>query len=348
MAGADPQVRVGVAVIVTRGDRILLGQRKGAHGAGTWALPGGHLEFGESLEACARREVFEETGLRIDGIRRVDFTNDLFRAEGKHYVTLFVAADCGAGEPLLREPEKCARWEWFSGSSLPGPLFLPLRNFVAQRRGTGLFRAEKPAAEPPGSLEADAGLPGAPDDNDVNIEVNFMGKNETGWRIENRYVPGAIGRVSELHGVYYHEHWGFGLYFEAKVATELSAFLSRYDERRDGAWIATSGGRVEGSIFIDGIHAAGEGAHLRWFILSDALRGRGLGRELVKRAVDFCRHRGYPKIHLWTFEGLDAAKHLYEDAGFRLVRQKRGIQWGTEVNEQYYEWIADSPGERSS
>ncbi len=167
--------------------------------------------------------------------------------------------------------------------------------------------------------------------------VNFMGEHELRWEIESGYLPGAIGRVSELHGVYYHAHWGFGLYFEAKVATELSAFLSRYDEDRDGAWIAVAGSRVEGAIFIDGIHAADEGAHLRWFILSDALRGKGLGRELVKRAVDFCRRRSYPKIYLWTFEGLDAARHLYEDAGFRLVRQHRGVQWGTEVTEQCYE-----------
>lgn len=161
MPEAAPRVRVGVAVIVTRGDRILLGQRKGSHGAETWALPGGHLEFGESLEACARREVFEETGLLVGGIRRVDFTNDLFRAEGKHYVTLFVAADCGAGEPLLREPEKCARWGWFAWSSLPEPLFLPLRSFVDQRRGAASFRSEKNAAELPENSEAPEGMPGA-------------------------------------------------------------------------------------------------------------------------------------------------------------------------------------------
>jgi len=155
--------------------------------------------------------------------------------------------------------------------------------------------------------------------------------------IVNGYIPGAIGRISELHGTYYHKHWGFGRYFEAKVATELSEFLLRYDADKDGIWVATQDGRIEGSIIMDGIHAGTDGAHLRWFILSDALRGKGVGRMLVETAMAFCTNKNYRKAYLWTFEGLDAARRLYEDAGFHLVRQKRGIQWGTEVNEQYME-----------
>ena len=151
------------------------------------------------------------------------------------------------------------------------------------------------------------------------------------------YVPGSIGRVAELHGTYYHDHWGFGLFFEAKVASELSAFLGRYDERRDGFWTALLGGRIEGSIAIDGVHAESEGAHLRWFIVSDALRGRAIGHRLINAAIDFCRTKGYKRIYLWSFEGLDAARHLYEKVGFRLVEQHRGSQWGIEVNEQRFE-----------
>mgnify|MGYP000485579306 FL=1 len=80
-------VRVGVAVIIMRQNTILLGERIGAHGANTWATPGGHLEFGESVEQCAIREVFEETGLNISQITKLDFTNDIFSAEKKHYIT---------------------------------------------------------------------------------------------------------------------------------------------------------------------------------------------------------------------------------------------------------------------
>jgi GNAT superfamily N-acetyltransferase len=157
------------------------------------------------------------------------------------------------------------------------------------------------------------------------------------YTIENNYVPGAIGRICELHGTYYHAHWGFGLYFEAKVATELSDFLIRYNSKNDGLWIATRNGRVEGSVIIDGSHAADAGAHLRWFIVSDLFRGKGIGRDLLGMAVDFCRRKGHRKVYLWTFEGLHAARHLYEEAGFRLITQHRGAQWGAEVNEQCFE-----------
>jgi 8-oxo-dGTP diphosphatase len=100
---------IGVAVIVVRDGRVLLGKRKNAHGAGTWQFPGGHLEYGESIEACARRELFEETGLSIVNLRRGPFTNDLFEDEKKHYVTLFVIADQTTGEARVKEPDKCER-----------------------------------------------------------------------------------------------------------------------------------------------------------------------------------------------------------------------------------------------
>lgn len=157
------------------------------------------------------------------------------------------------------------------------------------------------------------------------------------FRIDAGYIPGSIGRIVELHGTYYHDFWGFGVYFEAKVASELSEFLRRYNENSDRIWLATMKGRVEGSIIIDGLHAENKGAHLRWFIVSDALRGKGAGSNLIEEAIGFCRRNDYRRIYLWTFEGLDAARHLYEKAGFRLIEQQRGAQWGTEVVEQFFE-----------
>lgn len=151
------------------------------------------------------------------------------------------------------------------------------------------------------------------------------------------YCPGSIGRIAEIHGRYYHDQWGFGCFFEAKVATEFSAFLERYDENRDGFWTVSANGRIEGAIAIDGIHAETDGAHLRWFIVSDTLRGKGAGNQLMQAAIGFCRGKGYKKIYLWTFEGLDAARHLYDKAGFNLVEAHRGTQWGTAVNEQRLE-----------
>ncbi len=125
--------RVGVGVFVIRAGLILLGERRGAHGAGTWALPGGHLEYGESVEQCAIREVREETGLTITEVSPGPFTSDIFAAENKHYVTLFVLARSPSGEPRLLEPEKCASWIWRAWSDLPTPLFAPLQTLRSQR-----------------------------------------------------------------------------------------------------------------------------------------------------------------------------------------------------------------------
>ncbi|MBA2880236.1 8-oxo-dGTP diphosphatase [Desulfosalsimonas propionicica] len=121
---------VGVGVIVLRNGLVLLGRRRGAHGAGTWALPGGHLEYGETVEACAAREVKEETGLDIHSITRGPYTSDVFPEAGKHYVTLFVTARSGSGEAQICEPARCAAWQWFDWSDLPEPLFPPLASLL--------------------------------------------------------------------------------------------------------------------------------------------------------------------------------------------------------------------------
>lgn len=105
-----------------------MGLRTAGHGAGTWQFPGGHLEYGESVESCALREAQEETGLEVVNLRLGPYTNDIFAAEGRHYITLFVLADYAGGTPEVREPEKCARWAWFTWDTLPEPLFLPVLN----------------------------------------------------------------------------------------------------------------------------------------------------------------------------------------------------------------------------
>ncbi|MCF8104401.1 MAG: GNAT family N-acetyltransferase [Desulfohalobiaceae bacterium] len=157
--------------------------------------------------------------------------------------------------------------------------------------------------------------------------------------IRKGYRPGAIGRVVELHGRYYHQNWNFGLFFEGKVARDLSEFMDRYDEGRDGFWIADRNGRLEGSIAIDGVQAREQGAHLRWFIVSAALQGQGLGNRLLDEAMAFCKNMGYGRVYLWTFEGLQAARHLYEKAGFKLKEQYQGRGWGRQVNEQHFELL---------
>ena len=117
--------RIGVGVFVWKDGKFLMGQRYGAHGEGTWSVPGGHLEFNESWEACAAREVLEETNMSIKNVSFLAVTNDLFQAEDKHYVTVWMKADWDTGEAVITEPDKFVRFEWCSFNDLPAPLFLP-------------------------------------------------------------------------------------------------------------------------------------------------------------------------------------------------------------------------------
>lgn len=120
-----------MAAVVRRGERVLLGFRVGSHGAGSWQFPGGHLEHGEAPEDCAARELLEETGMSARVRGRGPYTNDVFEEKGRHYVTLFVLLDWVEGEPRVTEPDKCREWRWFAWDRLPAPLFLPIRNLVA-------------------------------------------------------------------------------------------------------------------------------------------------------------------------------------------------------------------------
>jgi len=153
------------------------------------------------------------------------------------------------------------------------------------------------------------------------------------------YYPGVLGRITELHAAYYHEHWGFDLSFEIQVAGELSEFMSRFHEEQDGLWIALSNNLFAGAVAIDGRLSKTEGARLRWFIMDPSLHGRGVGRKLIAKAVEFCRSVGHDKVFLWTFKGLDAARHLYEKEGFRLCERHEVNQWGQRIQEQKFELL---------
>ncbi|KAG8527428.1 uncharacterized protein KY384_007580 [Bacidia gigantensis] len=122
---AVPHVRVGVAAFVLRAPNdsllssfILMGKRLGSHGSGTWALPGGHIEHGETFEECITREIMEETGLSVKNVRFLTATNDIMPVEAKHYVTIFMVCEREAAngaqerEPEVKEPEKCEGWKW--------------------------------------------------------------------------------------------------------------------------------------------------------------------------------------------------------------------------------------------
>jgi GNAT superfamily N-acetyltransferase len=157
------------------------------------------------------------------------------------------------------------------------------------------------------------------------------------------YYPGVVGKITEIHAVYYHEHWGFDASFETQVGRELSNFISEFDETRDGFWAATGGARFAGAVAIDGHNAMVDGARLRWFIVDPEFQNAGLGNRLIARAVQFCKDRAYPRIFLWTFEGLDAARRLYERYNFRLCETHDVRQWGQQIREQKFELLLNNP-----
>ena len=124
--------QVGTGMIITRNDKVLLMKRKGPHGKGTWSTPGGHLDFGETPEACAAREAKEEVGLEVTDVRFRTVTNDIFEATGKHYITIWMEGKSASGEPYIASEEEAEEIGWYAWDALPSPLFLPLENLVKQ------------------------------------------------------------------------------------------------------------------------------------------------------------------------------------------------------------------------
>ncbi|KAI1103643.1 NUDIX hydrolase domain-like protein [Jackrogersella minutella] len=143
--------RVGVAALIRNSEgKFVFGRRKGSHGAGTWQFPGGHLEMGETLIACAERETLEETGLKVKGKKLLAVTNDIFDPETKHYITAFVLCEREneSDEPEILEPDKCESWQWIGWDKIrqwcehhdddvtpewvQNKCFLPIRDLVQE------------------------------------------------------------------------------------------------------------------------------------------------------------------------------------------------------------------------
>ena len=150
------------------------------------------------------------------------------------------------------------------------------------------------------------------------------------------YQSGALARCTEMHAQHYARIAGFGRAFEARIAAGLADFADRLDHPCNGLWLAVRRGQIVGTVAIYGEDIGAGIAHLRWFIVDDGLRGGGVGRRLLTAAVGFCELRAFDAVHLWTFQGLHAARHLYESHGFRLVEERPGQQWGVEVLEQRF------------
>ncbi|XP_058183723.1 nudix hydrolase 1 isoform X2 [Rhododendron vialii] len=141
LAAVPPAPTVGVAVFLLKEEeegcrpKVLLGRRLTSIGYNTFALPGGHLEFGESFEECAAREVKEETGLDIEKIEFVTVTNNFYTEQAKlpvHLVCIFMRAVLADPHQVAQnlEPKKCGGWDWYDWNSLPEPMFGPLETMI--------------------------------------------------------------------------------------------------------------------------------------------------------------------------------------------------------------------------
>ncbi|WP_120970905.1 helix-turn-helix domain-containing GNAT family N-acetyltransferase [Comamonas sp. lk] len=150
------------------------------------------------------------------------------------------------------------------------------------------------------------------------------------------YRPGLLGRITEMHAAYYSQHSGFGQFFESQVATGVAEFATRLNRDCNNVWVATLNGQIVGSVSVDGQDLGNNHAHLRWFILDDSCRGHGVGRKLLSQAIAFCDRMKFPATQLWTFKGLNAARHLYDSFGFELTHETVGNQWGSVVTEQQF------------
>ncbi len=143
------------------------------------------------------------------------------------------------------------------------------------------------------------------------------------------HEPGDMGWVTHRHGVLYAQEYGWDEHFEALVAQIVSDFINHYNPARERCWIAEMNGEIVGSVFV--VQASDSAAKLRLLLVEPKARGLGLGSRLVEECIRFARRSGYQKLMLWTNSVLEAARHIYQKAGFTLVAQEEHHSFGHDL-----------------
>jgi 8-oxo-dGTP diphosphatase len=121
--------KVGIAIMVMKEGKVLLGKRKGSHGAGVYAFPGGSLEYMETIADCIHREIAEEVGIEVGNIRFIRIYN-LREYAPKHFLDIAMKVDWVSGKPKVMEPDKCEGWNWYDPENMPEPLFSTIKEIV--------------------------------------------------------------------------------------------------------------------------------------------------------------------------------------------------------------------------
>ncbi|MBB5328001.1 bifunctional helix-turn-helix transcriptional regulator/GNAT family N-acetyltransferase [Tunturiibacter gelidoferens] len=164
-----------------------------------------------------------------------------------------------------------------------------------------------------------------------SIENALEAKPSRAPYILRQHRAGDMGWVVHRHGVIYTQELGWTPDFEAVVARIVADFIDNFDPKRERCWIAERDGEIVGSIFLVKHPEEKDTAKLRLLLVEASARGLGLGKTLVDECTHFGRAAGYKKITLWTHDVLAAARHIYSQAGYKLVEEEPRHSFGVDV-----------------